>query len=290
MKTSRVMGSILAGCLTLGGLGVIAPWAPALSPPDAWAQGTKGKEKKPEEVKPAPMTKKPIDVWPQKLQWGQSSKQVGKVYSAVIDQDYKAAYKKVQPGVQMQELDAEVEEKKLSFMRSHIEFGKTPTGYDATPLKGEYTYNNKESVMNITRSGAVRHLFFIQGRLWKIVDKHPLGEKSKWGKDFKSAVEKLTKYYGVPGRVLPPSPEAGRMFAEVDWQDQGTHLRAVEYGDGTFGLIREDNQTLAQLASLRTGSVADPSEIDPAVAAALAAPKEKEDPKDKGKDDKKKKP
>lgn len=275
MLATRIFGAVVVASLGLTFVGV---------PDQAFAQGKgQSKEKKAEPAKPAPSTKKPVNVWPSKLSWGQSSKQVGAVYAGIIDSDYKPQYKKVQPGVQMQQLDAEVEEKKNAFLRSHIEFGKTPTGFDATPLKGEYTYNNKESVMSISRNGKTRHLFFIGGRLWKIVDKHPLGEKSTWGKDFASAVGKLSKYYGVPGRVLAANPEAGRRFNEVDWQDQSTHLRAVEYSDTEFALIREDNQILPQLASLRSNTVADPNTIDPAVAAALAQPKEAEKDKD-GKD------
>jgi hypothetical protein len=283
MLATRIFGAIVVASLGLAFVG-------APEPAFAQGKGQKGKEKKAEAVKPAPSTKKAINVWPTKLSWGQSSKQVGSVYGDVIDLDYKPQYKKVQPGVQMQQLDAEVEEKKAAFLRSHIEFGKTPTGFDATPLKGEYTHNNKESVMSISRNGKTRYLFFIQGRLWKIVDKHPLGEKSKWGKDFATAVGKLSQYYGVPGRVLAANPEAGRRFNEVDWQDQSTHLRAVEYGDTEFALIREDAQILPQLASMRSNTVSDPNQIDPAVAAALAKPQDGDKDKDKGKDkDQKKK-
>ena len=80
---------------------------------------------------------------------------------------------------------------------------KTPIKwYDNTPLAGEYTYRNKETLMMVDRAGKVRYFFFIKGRLWKIIDVLSVGEKSSWGKSFDEAVIKLVKHYGVAGRVL----------------------------------------------------------------------------------------
>ena len=50
---------------------------------------------------------------------------------------------------------------KAEFRRSWIEFGNLPTGVDASPLKGEYTYKNKEAMMSIQRGGKTRYFFFI---------------------------------------------------------------------------------------------------------------------------------
>lgn len=212
-------------------------------------------------------TKRPIRIFPKSLAWGMNHKDVAKAYDKVIDDEFKPRYKRVSPGVQMQALDAEVLEAKNVFRRSRIDFGKTPTGLDATPLRPEYTYQNKESLLNYAREGKQRYFFFIQDRLWKIVDEHQLGPKSPFGKSFEEAVVAISKGLG-PGRVIPPDPDKGRYVTEVDWQDQTTHLRAVERGETSFALIFEDAATASNIANLRTNKPKDESTVDPVVAAA----------------------
>src|SRR5207245_918388 len=113
--------------------------------------------------------------------------------------------------LEMQSLDSEVQEQKDVFRRSSLDFDAIPTGIDASPLRGEYTYRNKESMMRITRKDKTRDFFFIQGKLWKIVDELPLGESAQWGKDFQDAVVKISGSYGTPGRVCPADPAHGRV-------------------------------------------------------------------------------
>lgn len=233
-----------------------------------------------------PLTKRPIRMYPKSLAWGMSHKQVALAYDKVIDGEFEARYRRVSPGVQMQALDAEVLEAKNVFRRSRIDFGKTPTGLDGTPLRGEYTYLNKESLLNYGRQDKQRYFFFIQDKLWKIVDEHKLGAKSPFGKTFEEAVVNIAKGLG-PGRVIPPDPDKGRYVTEVDWKDQTTHLRAVERGDTSFALIFEDNATASNIAALRTNKPKDESTVDPVVAAATRknepAPPPPEEPKGKAK-------
>jgi hypothetical protein len=194
---------------------------------------------------------------------------VAQVYDKVLDEDYKPLYKQVSPGVKMKALDAALAEEKGAFRRSRIDFGKVPTGLDATPLKGEYSYMNKESVMSITRKGQTRYLFFIQDKLWKIIDEHKLAEGAPYGKDFQAAVIKLAQTLGVPGRVLPPDPDKGRFMPEVDWKDAGNLFIARQRSDTAFAILVVDAATQANLANLRTNKPAQDDGIDPAVAAAV---------------------
>jgi hypothetical protein len=232
------------------------------------------KKPKKEQAAPAPLpdpptTKKAIALFPAGIAWGMSHKQVGTVIDKMLDAAFKPLYQKVQPGVKMKALDAQLIEEKSAFKRSRIDFGTIPTGYDSTPLKGEYSYNNKESVMVYSREGTKMYFFFIQDRLWKIIDERTLGEGSKYGKDFKDAVAKLAATFGAPGRVLPADPDKGRLGTEVDWKDGATHLRAIERSDTALGLAVEDSQTVANLASLRPNKPPEENPIDPAVAAAV---------------------
>lgn len=214
-----------------------------------------------------PTVKKAISISIKGVTWGQSSKQVADAIDRLFDEDYKPRYREVQPGIQMRNLDAQIAEDKAAFRRSRIDFGKLPTGVDATPLRGEYTYNNRESLMVLNRKGLVTNFFFIRDRLWKIIEEQKLSASHPLGKTYQDAVIKLSTTFGVPGRVLPP--DANHFALEVDWRDATTHLRAIQRSDTWMGLAFEDNGTLANLASLRPNKPADDNGIDPDVAAAI---------------------
>jgi hypothetical protein len=264
MKAMRVLGTVLAI-----GLGLSA----ITSASDAYAQAGKGKAKKeapaPQVAAEPPDTKKPVGMKPAGLAWGMSVKQVGEVVDKVLDEDYRPLYQKVSPGVKMKALDAQLAEDKSAFRRSRIDFGKLPTGVDASPLKGEYTYMNKESMLVLTRNGQNRYFFFIQDKLWKVIDEIKLAEGSPLGKTFADAVVKMTKTYGVAGRMREADFEKGRNATEVDWKDATTRVRVIQRGDTAIAIAYEDRATLGMLESLRTNKPAATDEIDPAVAAAI---------------------
>jgi hypothetical protein len=188
----------------------------------------------------------------------------------LLDEDYRPLYQSVQPGVKMKALDAQIAEDKDQFRRSRIDFGKLPTGVDSSPLRGEYTYNNKEALLISNRKGGTMDFFFIQDRLWKIIVEYKLSESSALGKTFQDAGVKLTTIYGVPGRVLPADDK--HFATEIDWKDSNIHLRAIQRSDTALALAFEDIATLGNLASLRSVKPTEDSGIDPAVAAAMRGP------------------
>jgi hypothetical protein len=270
MNAKRLWGALLTVGLCL---------AAATQATDVQAQKKK-KDDAPAAEPPA--TKKAIALSLAGITWGQSPKQVADTMDNILDEDYRPLYKAVQPGIRMRELDAQLAEDKAQFRRSRIDFGKLPTGVDATPLKGEYTYNNKEALFILNRKGMVTNFFFIQERLWKIIDEHKLNDSHPLGKTFPEAVVKLSTNYGVPGRVLAPDGST-RFTLEVDWKDATTHQRAIQRSDTALGLAFEDNGTLANLSSLRSNKAAADDGIDPDVAAAIRgkAPEPPKDPKKK---------
>jgi hypothetical protein len=280
MKSKRLLSALVAA-----GLGLVA----LTQVSDALA-GPKGKGKKddaPEAPAETPQTTKPIAMPLAGLAWGQSQKQVAEAIDKVFDEDYKPLYAKVQPGVQMKTLDAQLAEEKDQFRRSRIDFGKLPTGYDNTPLRGEFTYNNKESMMKLDRKGESTYFFFIQNKLWKIIDEHKLGASSSFGKDYMDAIGKLATTYGTLGHITPP--DAAHASLEVDWKDATTHVRAIQRSPTTLALAFEDSSTLAILASLRPNKPVDDSGVDPDVAAAVRKGGEPPPPPPEEKKDKKKK-
>jgi hypothetical protein len=254
MKAKRLLGALLTVGLTLAAVTQVS---------DALA-----KPKKEEATSEPPVVKKAIAMTWAGVSWGQSPKQVADAIDKILDEDYRPQYKEVQPGIKMKELDAQLAEDKSQFRRSRIDFGKTPTGVDATPLRGEYTYNNKEAMYTLTRKGANTYFFFIQERLWKLIDEPKLGDASPHGKTYQEAVVKMATNFGVPGRVLPPDGST-RYALEVDWKDGTSHQRAIQRGDAAIAIGYEDNATLGNLATLRVNKPANDSGIDPDVAAVV---------------------
>jgi hypothetical protein len=254
MKAKRLLGALLTATLAC---------AVALPSSDVHAA------KKPDApATEPPVVKKAIKLSLPGITWNQSPKNVTDAIEKIIDDDYKQKYKDVQPGIKMKELDAEVAELKSQFGRSRIDFGKLPTGMDATPLRGEYTYNNRECVYNLDRNGMRTWFFFIQERLWKVIEEQKLNDKHPLGKTYQEAVVKMSTDFGAPGRVV--APDGTTHFAlEVDWKDATTHLRAIQRSDTAMGLAFEDNGTVANLASLRTNKPTQDNGIDPDVAAAI---------------------
>lgn len=265
MKANRVWGLVL-----FAGMGLAFG-----SSGDALAQSKTAKPKAasgPAVPAEPPITKKPIKVEPAELAWGMSQKKLAEVYDRVLEEDYRPKYKQASPGIQMKNLDAALAEEKAAFRRSRIDFGRLPTGVDSTPLRGEFSYGNKESMMSLTRGATTRYFFFFGERLWKVIDEIKLSESSKYGKDFKEATARFGSHFGVPGRVLPADADKGRFATEVDWKDSISHIRIIQRSDTSMAIAIEDNSTVASLASLRTNKPSSDDGIDPAVKAATAQP------------------
>ncbi|MDF2694435.1 MAG: hypothetical protein K0S65_2818, partial [Labilithrix sp.] len=203
--------------------------------------------------------------------WGMSHAELTKQFTqtnGVIWKDYDEKLTRARVGPEQTALEAEREQAKAAFSRSFIEFKDTPTGYDSTGIRGEYTYNNKESLMWIQRQGKKRYYFFINDRLWKMYDEVPLSEGGPMGKAYLDAVNKLNSQLNAQGRVQGADAAKGIHTTSVDWKDGASHLRAVDRsGDRLVGLVIEDSATLSNLAALRPNKPVDPNEIDPSIVA-----------------------
>ncbi|HVJ90056.1 MAG TPA: hypothetical protein VM580_09655 [Labilithrix sp.] len=205
------------------------------------------------------------------LKWGMSHAEVTKHFTqtgGVIWKDYDERLAKARLGPEQSALEAEREQVKAAFSRSYIEFKDTPTGYDSTGLRGEYTYNNKEALMWIQRQGKKRYFFFINDRLWKMYDEIPLTDGGLLGNVFLDAVNILNAQLNAQGRVRGADESKGIRTTTVEWKDGSSHLRLLDRsGEQLVGVVVEDNATLANLAALRPNKAPDPNEIDPSILA-----------------------
>jgi len=259
MKVNKLWAALLA---TTFGLAATA------TPMVVEAQAKKKAPAAPMMMGPA-TAKKPIAIEPASLKWGMTTKQVGTAIDAQLDEAYKPLYQKVSPGVRMRELDAQLLEEKNTFRRSKIEFGKLPTAVDNGPLRGEYSYLNKEWMLSLTRDGKTRYFFFIQDKLWKIIDEIKLAKGGPLGATFQESAVKLSTAYGTAGRVIPPNPDLGMFSTVIDWKDATTHVRLIERGEAAIAIAYEESATLQNLDSLRPNKPKQEDAIDPAVAAAI---------------------
>jgi hypothetical protein len=259
MKANKIWGALLATTFGLAAMSATT---------DAVAE----KKKKPETVVaptgPA-QTVKPIamPLASANLKWGLTIKETAKAIDAMLDADYKPVYQATSPGIKMKQLDLRIAEEKSIFRRSQIDFGTLPVALDSTPLKDEYTYRNKESMLTFSRKGEKYHFFFIQDRLWKIIDEFDYSEKSPKGKNLQDVAVKLSTMYGVAGRVIPPDPAKNIFITVVDWKDATTHVRLMERHDAAGAIAYEDNATLGNIDALRANKPVVEDDIPPEIRA-----------------------
>jgi hypothetical protein len=205
------------------------------------------------------------------IHWGMSHLEVVDAYNkptGIFDQEYASKLAHLQPGSAMDELESERDSRKSNLTRSYTEFLDSPTGYDVTPLRGEFSYNNGEATQRILRDGKARYFFYIKDRLWKIYDETPLAADGPLGATYSSALAKLGGLLGLAPRVRSANSSQGIERTTADWQDGSTHLRAVDRsGEHLVGIVLEDKRTVSNLASLRSNKAADPFALDPSVSA-----------------------
>jgi hypothetical protein len=206
------------------------------------------------------------------MRWGTSHAELTKTFTdtaGILAHDYDTKLAKARVGPEMTALEAERESAKQAFSRSFIEFKDTPTGYDATSIRGEYTYKNRESLMWVAREGrAKRYFFFMNDRLWKMYDEVPLKDGGALGTSFVDAVNKVNAQLGAQGRIQAADATKGINATTVDWKDGASHLRLLDRSaEHVVAMVIEDNGTLGNLASLRTNKFEDPTAIDPSIAA-----------------------
>ena len=269
---ATVSVSMLAGSLVLS-----ASAAPSAHHGAAQAKEDdkdKAKEKKKEGL-PFPA--------PKGLRFGVTPDELSNFYAKVWEQEYLALFKKADPS-QHEALEYELQDKKALLKRNLVAFGKLPTGIDQSPLKGEYSYLNGESMTRFTQaSGTRRNFFFFKASgvgLWKIYDEYKLRTGGPLGTSFEEATGILEKKFGKKPKLLKADFEKGRAFDTAEWSDNRIIIRAVNRDyQKILGLVYVNKDTEADLDKLRSHKAA-AEPIDAAVKAATTkAPPEKPGPK-----------
>lgn len=259
--------SIVIAALLLGVAPVTTAFAAQPVAVLAQPKANKAKKAKPAASKAGVIATR-VALTPKALRWGMNAKAISKVYEKVLDREYLPLYRKTEPGVEMRALDVELQDKKALILRNIVEFGKLPTGIDSTPLKGEYSYGNGESVTSIRlRSGRIRHFFFFDDKLWKVYDEHPLKAGKGLGDSFDTAVAALSKTFKAPPKLVEPDYKA-QMFREGRWQTKDLTVRLVDRGN-VAAVVYENRNVADDLGVYRKSQPVDEHAMSRDVTSAL---------------------
>jgi hypothetical protein len=213
--------------------------------------------------------------------WGKSSTDVIAAVNKIIDEDFRLKRKDVLPGPRLTELENEQEEQKKAFKRTLVTFGKTPTAWDSSSIAGEFTYDNKESLLELERNNKKTYFFFIQDKLWKIIEERTYSTKkaaeaaakdpkaAKLATDFDTLHTNLEAALGVKGRDQAAAADKGRKVRELDWKDGTSHLRALDRGAKDYSIAYVESATEAKLDTLRPNKPAAKPAVDPSISDAL---------------------
>ena len=238
------------------------------------------------------LIEKSFQIPPKGLRWGLSLEGVAKLYDKQLEEEMLPLYRKAQPGLELEALNVDLKNKQGALRRSRVDFGTTPTGVDQSALKGEYTYNNGESMAWLTlRSGTKRYFFFFNDRLWKVYDEHKLKQGSNLGENFQEAVKVLATRFGAAPKLTTADYEKGRPFDEAEWRDPDKVIRALDRGN-TLAVVYAERRIQENLSEHRRNKAHEgPQKLDSDVASVIrsqepppgAKDKDKDKDKDKGK-------
>ena len=194
---------------------------------------------------------KTIQLAPSGMKWGLSNHQIANIYDKYFDHAYGEMLARAPLGPQTNALNSEMEDRKDLVRRSVIGFGEQQTGVDATPLKGEYSYRNRESMSKTTLvGGTTRYFFFFGDSLWKVYDEHKLKAGGPLGASYSDAVTALTTMFGGAPKKLEAG--AGATFEEARWTDGTTLVRLINREHENIAVIAYvDESVQNKLPSLR---------------------------------------
>lgn len=208
------------------------------------------------------------------LRWGMSHDDLTAAFNrpgGIFDNEYAPRLAKMQPGSQMEMVEADRNNRKAALAGSFVRFLDDPLGFDSTPIHTEYTYKNNESLQWVRRLGTKEYFFFFGAppntRFWKAYSEVPLRPGGQLGPTFEDALHKIVGILGTMGRIRAAGTD-GLDATTVDWQDASTHMRVIDRsGEHIVAVVLEERATLDRLAQLRANKPFDPFALDPSTAA-----------------------
>lgn len=183
------------------------------------------------------------------LQWGWSRQRTLRFLRETIEAEYQPIIRDAPGAIEEDNARAEMGRAVRRIMDSYFEFNGTVSGHDSNNLRGEFTHNNQEAMMQRRTADSDDYYFFIQNRLWK--QYRQFLPAAVAGTSFEDFGAQMVERFG------PSTIQEGQLYETIgretrwyEWRDQTTRLRFVDNGH-TYALVYEDLATVANLSALR---------------------------------------
>lgn len=191
----------------------------------------------------------PIAVAMGDLRWGLNEREVSAYAQRELAATYNAEIAKTKDAGKQAKLKADLKRAQADVGKSQVEFTGAKSRWDSSPVAGEFTHDNGETMLVAKGPDADSYYFFVNSRLWKVVkvvDKQHAGDFKKFSK---SVEDKYGKGRSKKGEVTPG--QGPTQF--VEYMDRNSRMRAADASDkrGGYALIFEEMATVRELASTR---------------------------------------
>jgi hypothetical protein len=183
------------------------------------------------------------------LRWGLSEREVAAHAKREVASEYGAALAKAKGGEQ-DKLKAQLKAAQGEVDRSLVSFDSGKTRWDNSPVAGEFTYGNQESMMVSKDISGSSYYFFLDGKLWKYIR---ILDKSAAGGDYKKFSKYVEDKFGK-GRAKKGEITPGQGDTQfIEYLDRNSRMRAADDTGkrNGFPMIFEEMATVRQIASTR---------------------------------------
>jgi hypothetical protein len=183
------------------------------------------------------------------LRWGLSESEVTSFVKRKLEERYSAQIKKTHDAGKQAKLKSDLKRAQAEVSKGLVEFTGSSSRWDRSPVAGEFTYGNGESMLVAKDEGSENYYFFVSGHLWKwfkVLDKDAFGHG-----DFKKFAQSIEGKFGK-GRLKKGEVSPGQGDGQwLEYLDRNSRLRAADAGSkrGVFALIFEEMSTVRELAS-----------------------------------------
>jgi len=185
------------------------------------------------------------------LRWGLSEHEVSSYAQRELAAQYAAQIAKTKDASKQSQLKSELKKAQSEVEKSLTSFEGGRSRWDSSPIAGEFTYDNSESMLVAKGTSSQDYYFFVNGKLWKIVK--VLDKQAAGGGDFKKFTSVTEDKFGK-GRLKKGELTPGHGSTQwLEYLDRNSRLRAADNTGkrGGFALIYEEMATVRELASTR---------------------------------------
>jgi hypothetical protein len=184
------------------------------------------------------------------LRWGMSEREVAGYAKRELASEYSAALSKTKDAGQQSKLKNDLKAAQSEVDKSTFSFTGGKSRWDSSPIAGEFSYDNQESMMMSKDISGTTYYFFLDGKLWKYVR---ILDKKAAGGDFKKFSKYIEDKFGKgrekKGEVTPGQGDTHWL----EYLDRNSRMRAADDNGkrGGYAMIFEEMATVRQLASTR---------------------------------------